>query len=393
MTKRSILICFLSIVFNSGTIFCSIEQQQVALSSLSTSLSHLASKIINYSTLEKAIAEALKSKNLEVFNTYLPENILVRTARDLVDIVVNARYGNLGWCECGEARAWKRMLLIVQIIGDIMFYYPNTQQEIAIVSLASGKLLQEYLLIRALTIAGYSKLVYNVIDIEYTKGFETLIVKDFIASLESSGLQVLLPSATGFPESYIQLNVWNSADQYYKSKIKSDIFTMVDASVAIGYGGQQSKLDLKHIGNYIKWEKITWGSKMEVSKREFISGYSPLAESIFIKTNFSNDNLVLHRFLSIIAARMELTAVLKKINQLFGNYDILYIGTDIDLLFLDIIKNTAKDRNNVLWYELAGNKIKAARGIGTNLHSYFVGKDTSVYFYNEHLQKFQLYSE
>jgi hypothetical protein len=396
MVRWLSFIYVISIVFNFNTIFCTIEQQREALSSLNTALHYLSSKIVNYSTLEETVKQALKEKSLKAFDIYSPENILVRIATDLVDIVVNEKYGDLGWCDCSEARAEKRILLIVQMVDDIILHHPDKQQEITLVSLGSGDLLQEYLLVKALIKAGYNKLVFNIIDTQYQQDFWSPSVVKFIALLLSDGLTIG-QDIIGNPlkEPYVKLGVWPSGANYRsmalrEQRAKADVFMMVDLAT-VSFRSRVTREDLERLKsgtyNFVK---------LFVTLSRFITVYLPFfGDYMFIKSNLLDSPKLqesLERMAkSIIAHNNNRFKIAEDVIDVVDKFDFFNAGFDRRLLFLDLIRQTARDPNTVIAYELNSNRITKFVRINETFHSYFLDPDTSLYSYNPQTQSFQPY--
>lgn len=71
-----------------------------------------------------------------------------------------------------------RILLVINIVNDIQNNWPMND-EIGIVSLAGGELLQDYILIKALSFTGYNKINLSVIDFtDHTKDLKKIIKND-----------------------------------------------------------------------------------------------------------------------------------------------------------------------------------------------------------------------
>lgn len=69
------------------------------------------------------------------------------------------------WCACRKARASTRLYLVFDIINRLSSFDKN--KEIVYVSFGSGKLLQDYLIIKSIIEAGFKNININLIDLGY----------------------------------------------------------------------------------------------------------------------------------------------------------------------------------------------------------------------------------
>lgn len=69
------------------------------------------------------------------------------------------------WCACRKARASTRLYLVTHIINELANRDKN--KELVYVSFGSGKLLQDYLIIKGLVAAGFKNINVNLIDLGY----------------------------------------------------------------------------------------------------------------------------------------------------------------------------------------------------------------------------------
>jgi hypothetical protein len=124
-------------------------------------------QLINYTELEQDILAALINKTITNFDTkYAAPDAAVKTARFILGILLTKstenydKIGKLLWH--GSANIQTRIMLIVKIIDYCIKHY-KLDQKISFVTIGGGKLLQEYLIIRALLDAGFNHIImYNI---------------------------------------------------------------------------------------------------------------------------------------------------------------------------------------------------------------------------------------
>lgn len=78
---------------------------------------------------------------------------------------IEQRDNTLKWCDCHPNK--DRFAFIATLITDVLKARPNKNDTLVYTSLGAGNLLQDYLTIRALLLAGYNSLVINIIDLGY----------------------------------------------------------------------------------------------------------------------------------------------------------------------------------------------------------------------------------
>lgn len=78
-------------------------------------------------------------------------------------------YRGLLWCGCAQAPLPIRIRLAMRILDSVVRRFGRTDEQLIYTSHASGKLLQDFIVIAGLIELGYSNIIINIIDIEYQK--------------------------------------------------------------------------------------------------------------------------------------------------------------------------------------------------------------------------------
>jgi hypothetical protein len=98
-----------------------------------------------------------------IFDEYL--NCRVSTKSKVTGVKKQDLKNKFDWCSCRKARASTRLYLVTHIINELAGRDKN--KELVYVSFGSGKLLQDYLIIKGLVAAGFKNINVNLIDLGY----------------------------------------------------------------------------------------------------------------------------------------------------------------------------------------------------------------------------------
>lgn len=96
------------------------------------------------------------------------QNSLIMRLIDRIEKISQEKNG-LSWCNCDQAPAPQRIRLALKVLDRVVRQYPECSQKLVYTSYASGKLLQDFIIIAGLIELGYSCLEINVIDIAYER--------------------------------------------------------------------------------------------------------------------------------------------------------------------------------------------------------------------------------
>lgn len=110
-------------------------------------------------------ALSVRDKNEQ--NQEAHSNLIMRLIT-IMEKIIHEQHG-LSWCNCDQAPAPQRIRLALKVFDRVVRQYPDCSQKIVYTSYASGKLLQDLIIIAGLIELGYSRLVINVIDIAYER--------------------------------------------------------------------------------------------------------------------------------------------------------------------------------------------------------------------------------
>ncbi|MFC1841798.1 hypothetical protein ACFLYA_01880 [Candidatus Dependentiae bacterium] len=147
---------------------------------------------------------------------------------------------NLHWCEdCPNARKETRFYLILLIMNE--FANKNKEKHIHYVAFGTGKLLQDYLTIKALMRIGFKHININVIDIGYggkedltqelsVEGFEELKKNGFFSSYPEEGLKALNSFRSSIKEDRVVVTAYATYNEFLAAwgKKPVDILLLVD---------------------------------------------------------------------------------------------------------------------------------------------------------------------
>lgn len=82
----------------------------------------------------------------------------------LIETLLKEESGSLEWCTC--TAEYKRITLALLVVNEAREKYPNKNQRIVYTSLASGSLLQDYVILSEL-LQTHTNILVNIIDLEY----------------------------------------------------------------------------------------------------------------------------------------------------------------------------------------------------------------------------------
>lgn len=98
----------------------------------------------------------------------LVENRLIIRLIKLIDSLQKDAHG-LSWCNCAQAPAHLRIRLALEVFDRVVRQFPDAAQKLAYTSYASGKLLQDIIIIAGLIELGYANLIIHLIDLAYER--------------------------------------------------------------------------------------------------------------------------------------------------------------------------------------------------------------------------------
>lgn len=95
------------------------------------------------------------------------ENRLIVRLLKIFDSIIRMPQG-LSWCGCDQAPPSLRIYVALKILDNVLHHYSQSYP-LVYTSYASGKLLQDFIVIAGLIELGYSAILINIIDIAYEK--------------------------------------------------------------------------------------------------------------------------------------------------------------------------------------------------------------------------------
>jgi hypothetical protein len=110
-------------------------------------------------------ASPLNQQISDMVETYKNMWPAFEKVKDSIDITKGQGTSTpLGWCDCEGMPISKRMLFVLKIVTAVENKFPDRATKIFWTSLGSGNLLQDFLILQQLVLAGYTKIHLNVID-------------------------------------------------------------------------------------------------------------------------------------------------------------------------------------------------------------------------------------
>lgn len=265
---------------------------------------------VNCQWFDQHFPALFQKDKIEAANDKSNDRLIIRLFK-LIYELLKEPYG-LSWCSCNQAPISLRIQLAFEVFDCVIRKFPNTDQRLVYTSYASGKLLQDIVVIAGLIELGYKNVTINLIDLVYDRSrrsaiglYAPVLFRKFIRNLiekkySKQALDILYYDVVTYGDVYdyiqdIQLGV----------AFKSNIILLVDPGSDLlyeefEYFGTLSRASLilfdfakkdSSIALYIPRNKkiyYFYAKNIDSEARDKISKIILLSKSISGKNNFLN---------------------------------------------------------------------------------------------------------
>lgn len=338
-----------------------------------------------YEELQEVVDIAYKAKTSQGLDIF-QQTIAVKVAKYLLEELI--KEGELP--ENQQVYAYIPLVAYV-VQKSVEQFPPNTTPQFNCVSLATGELENEFLLVRALRYVGYKAIRLTAIDIKYTQEeieeyedkFKEWSIRRRISFSNSDPATSQFPLKDGvylllFQETYTYIT-----KMIEKKLADNHLFLMIQP----GGGYAIAKFDdlmppVNHIYNNLEFRESLKQDSPTVAI------YLPYKQSdFFINSSYIGKEMAINKIKNFIEqwkSKFPLghaagypTGLITDLfsengrNAFENIFPWAFIGSDLSLLFCDLIRFTAIDLKNVLAFEILNLKIKALTDMSGSLEEVY----------------------